>query len=75
MRRILAVAVAMFAVAAAACSSGGESSSSAVETTTHEPITLTITGEWTGVECDKWKEIFPAFTEAYPWATVDPSAT
>ena len=72
MRRTMAVAAAMFALVAAACSSGGDSSSSAVDTTTHDPVTLTITGEWTGVECDKWKEIFPAFTEAYPWATVEP---
>ena len=73
MRRIMAVAVAMFAVVAAACSSGGgTSSSSALNTASHDPVELTITGEWTGVECDKWKEIFPPFEQAYPWATVKP---
>ena len=75
MRRTMAVAAAMFALVAAACSSGGDSSSSAVDTTTHDPVTLTITGEWTGVECDKWKEIFPAFTEATPGRRSSRSAT
>jgi len=73
MRRLPAIAVAVFVLAMAACSSGGDSSSaSAVDTTSHAPVTLTITGEWTGEECAKWKEIFPAFTEQYPWATVNP---
>jgi len=74
MRRIMAVTVAVLAVTAAACSSGGgdTSSASAVNTTSHDPVNLTITGEWTGEECTKWKEIFPSFTELYPWATVEP---
>jgi multiple sugar transport system substrate-binding protein len=73
MRRVLAIAAAIVVVAVAGCSSGDDSSSaSAVDTASHEPVTLTITGEWTGVECTKWKEIFPAFTEVYPWATVNP---
>ncbi len=72
MRRTLGVAVAVFALVAAACSSGGDSSSaSAVDTTSHAPTTLKITGEWTGEECTKWQSIFPAFEQAYPWATVD----
>src|SRR3990172_2979155 len=74
MRRTLIALAAALAVVAAACSSdGGSSSASAVDTASHDPVTLTITGEWTGEECDKWKEIFPAFTEAYPWATVEPT--
>jgi multiple sugar transport system substrate-binding protein len=73
MRRLLAIAAAILILAMAACSSGGDSSSvSAVDTASHDPVTLTITGEWAGEECTKWKEIFPAFTEQYPWATVDP---
>ncbi len=73
MRRMVAIAAAMLVVVGAACSSGSDSSTaSAVNTASHEPVTLSITGEWTGVECAKWKEIFPAFTEAYPWATVNP---
>jgi len=76
MRRMMAVAVAVavLAMVAAACSSGGgdTSSASAVNTASHDPVTLTITGEWAGEECAKWKEIFPAFTEVYPWATVEP---
>ena len=74
MRRLLAAAAAVLIVALAACSSsdGDSSSASAVDTASHAPVTLTITGEWTGVECAKWKEIFPAFTQQYPWATVNP---
>lgn len=73
MRRIGLIATAMLVVVGAACSSGGDSSTaSAVNTASHEPVTLSITGEWTGEECARWKDIFPAFEAQYPWATVEP---
>ena len=74
MRRMIAIAASMLVVIGAACSSSGDSASGGGGgvPTSGEPTTLTITGEWTGVECDKWKTIFPAFTEQYPWLTVDP---
>jgi len=72
MRRMMTVAAAMLVVVSAACSSNDSSSATAVDTTTHDPVTLKITGEWTGEECTKWQEIFPAFEAQYPWATVDP---
>ena len=73
MRRIMVATIGLLAVVAAACSSGGDSSTaSAVDTASHEPVTLTVTGEWTGEECTRWKDIFPAFEELYSWATVTP---
>ena len=69
------VAIASLAFIAAACTAGGDTTSiapSAVDTVSHEPVTLTITGEWTGRECEQWKDIFPRFEDAYPWATIEP---
>jgi len=72
MRRTMAAA-AVLTLVGAACTGGSESSTvPTVDTTSQEPVTLTITGEWTGEECDKWVQIFPAFEDAYPWATVEP---
>jgi multiple sugar transport system substrate-binding protein len=72
--RWLAVA-AVFGLMAAACTAGGGTdvaTPSAVNTESHEPVTLTITGEWAGRECKQWQEVFVGFEEQYPWATVEP---
>lgn len=73
MRRIWIGAVAI-AVVTVACTGGGTTSTtpSAIDTASHDPVTLTITGEWSGRECDQWKEVFKGFTEQYSWATVEP---
>jgi multiple sugar transport system substrate-binding protein len=73
MRRLW-IAAAVAGLVATACSAGGGGSAtpSAVNTASHPPVTLTITGEWTGRECSQWKTIFAGFTKQYPWATVDP---
>ena len=72
MRRTMLAAAAAFIVLAAGCTGEDTPTPSAVDTESHEPVTLTITGEWTGEECARWKEIFPAFEAEYPWATVEP---
>lgn len=74
MRRIL-IGVMALAMIAVACTGDGTSSTTtatAVDTESHDPVTLTITGEWTGRECEQWKAVFDGFTEQYPWATVEP---
>ena len=72
MRKFLAVAVA-FGLLATACSAGSTEAETpaAVDATDHEPMTITISGEWTGRECDQWKQIIQNASTAYPWMTVE----
>jgi multiple sugar transport system substrate-binding protein len=73
MRRLL-VALAAFGVIAAACTAGGgdEAPASPVDASaSHEPVTIDIWGAWTGRELRQFNQIFDAFTEKYPWITVN----
>ena len=69
-------ALAALALVASACIGGGETTSTAPATVdpsaSQEPVTITIWGEWTGREYEQWITIFDAFTEQYPWITVEP---
>jgi multiple sugar transport system substrate-binding protein len=60
------------ALLGAACTAGGgtEAPASVNPSASHEPVTITIWGAWTGRELKQFNEIFPMFHEAYPWITV-----
>jgi multiple sugar transport system substrate-binding protein len=71
MRRLLG-ALAVFVVVATACTAGG--GNNAAETVnpsgSHEPVTITIWGAWTGRELRQFNQIFDGFEKQYPWITV-----
>ena len=69
------VTIVTIGVFAGACtaSEGGGAPATVDPNASNEPVTITITGEWTSKrECDQWKEAFvPGFEETYSWITVD----
>lgn len=72
MRKFLAIA-AVVGMLAAACSAGGSQAEepATVDAVDHEPMTITISGEWSGRECKQWKQIIQNATNTYPWMTVE----
>ena len=71
MKRFLSVlwVVAMFA---GACTAGtsNEAPATVNPSESHQPVTLTIWGAWTGRELRQFNKIFDGFEQQYPWITV-----
>ena len=74
MRRWLVATAALALVAAACTAGGGDEPAPTVEAAaSNEPVTVTLTGEWTSKrECDQWQASFKdGFESQYSWITVD----
>lgn len=69
------VTIVTFGMLAAACtaSEGGDAPATVDPNASNEPVTISMTGEWTSKrECDQWREAFiPGFEATYSWITVD----
>ncbi|MGZ4115623.1 MAG: hypothetical protein ACXVQT_11170, partial [Actinomycetota bacterium] len=64
MRRLLG-ALAVFVVVATACTAGGDNNAPATvnPSGSHQPVTITIWGAWTGRELRQFNKIFDGFTK------------
>ena len=71
MRRIGIFTALMLAAAACAPGTGSSAPPSINPSASHEPVTITIWGAWTGRELKQFNSIFDGFTEQYPWITVE----
>ncbi|HEY5858822.1 MAG TPA: extracellular solute-binding protein [Actinomycetota bacterium] len=74
MRRLVVATAVLTFVAAACTAGGGDEPAPTVDTAaSNEPVTVTLTGEWTSKrECDEWQNSFKENFEAeYDWITVD----
>jgi multiple sugar transport system substrate-binding protein len=71
MRRLLG-GLAVFVIVAVGCTAGGggESPATVNPSGSHEPVTITIWGAWTGRELRQFNKIFDGFTQKYPWIHV-----
>ncbi len=71
MKRLLS-ALAVLGLLAGACTAGGgnEAPATVNPSESHEPVTITIWGAWTGRELRQFNAIFKDFTAKYPWITV-----
>ncbi|HZP90848.1 MAG TPA: extracellular solute-binding protein, partial [Actinomycetota bacterium] len=71
MKRLLS-ALAVLGLLAGACTAGGgnEAPATVNPSESHEPVTITIWGAWTGRELRQFNAIFKDFTATYPWITV-----
>lgn len=71
MKRLL-VMLAVLTLFAGACTAGGgnEATVTVNPSASHEPVTISIWGAWTGRELRQFNAIFKNFTAKYPWITV-----
>ncbi len=71
MKRLLPM-LSILAVFAGACTAGGtnEAPITVNPSGSHEPVTVTIWGAWTGRELRQFNTIFKDFSAKYPWITV-----